>query len=136
MGEMGFFDTRRTVPLAAWFREVTNMHPKLPSQLVAEAIADSAVALGIRDRADTIADEMQGLIALPFDWFRQHSNWPSGLSECGVPFEFSIALDHDSNASIRYAVDCTDHRQGLAGNWSRYLDYSARITGFDPPQLE
>jgi hypothetical protein len=112
------------------------MHQKSPAKLVAEAIADSAMALGIRDRPDPIADEIHGLIELPFDWFRQHSNWPSGLSESGVPFEFSVAINHAGSASIRYAVDCTDHRQGLAGNWNRYLDYAARAIGFGPSQPE
>jgi hypothetical protein len=106
------------------------------AKLVAEAIADSAVALGIRDSTNTIADEIQGLITLPFDWFRQHSNWPSGLTDCGVPFEFSVAIHPDTSASIRYAFDCTHHGRGVAGNWTRYLDYAARVTSLGPLQLE
>jgi hypothetical protein len=71
------------------------MAAESPAKLVAEAIADAAFALGIQDGTDTIANEIQGLIALPFDWFRQHSNWPSGVEALTLKYlthKFMVAV--------------------------------------------
>src|SRR6266571_5685689 len=95
---------------------------------VANALADSAVALGIRTSGDAIADEVEELLADPLARFMMHPNWPSAASPEGLPFEFSLAIGHDGTPSIRYAIDFTDHSQGLAGNWGRYLQHAVEIT--------
>lgn len=95
---------------------------------LAEAIGDSIVTVGISESANDVVDEVEYLLSEPLDLFLNHPNWPSGLTSDGVPFEFSIAISGDDSLSIRYAVDTTDHRQGIGGNWSRYLEYAKGIT--------
>lgn len=96
---------------------------------LAEAIADSVVSLGIRERADDVADEVEYLMLEPLGWFLNHPNWPSGIAYRGIPLEVSVAIAGNNSPSIRHSVDVTDHRQGMAGNWSRYLEHAEHIMG-------
>lgn len=108
------------------------------AKLLAEAIADSVVSVGICERADEIVAEAEYLLAESLGWFLKHPNWPSDLASGGIPLEVSVAIANNGNPSIRYAVDVADHRHGIAGNWSRYIDYAEHIMGIaidQTPQL-
>ena len=97
------------------------------AKLLAEAVADSFVSVGIAERADEVTDEVECLLAEPLGLFFEHPNWPSAATPGGFPFEFSVAIANNTGPVIRYAVDVTDHRRGLAGNWNRYLECAKRI---------
>lgn len=97
------------------------------AKLLAEAVADSVVLIGIRERAEEVADEVEYLLTEPLGWFLKHPNWPSGLTLEGFPFKLSVDIASNNNPSVRYTVDVTDHRRGMAGNWSRYLECAKHI---------
>jgi len=100
-------------------------------KLLAKAIGDSVVSLGIRESAKDVEDELEYLLKEPLDLFLMHPNWPSGLTLSGIPIEISLAISSDGSPSIRYVVDITNHREGLAGNWNRYIEYTTAIIGKD-----
>jgi hypothetical protein len=93
-----------------------------------EAIGDLALAIGVCDRPDAIADEVESLVRLPAGWFLQYPSWPSGLASDGTPFELSLSIQ-DGKPSIRHVVDVTDHTPGVGGNWNSYLAYAQLLTG-------
>src|SRR6266567_4102160 len=66
---------------------------------VVNALADSAVGLGIRTSGDAIAEEIEELLADPLARFTAHPNWPSAASPAGVTLEFSVAVGHDGTPS-------------------------------------
>jgi hypothetical protein len=96
---------------------------------LAQAIAETAVAVDIRQRAGDLVGEIRRLLAEPVARYLEHPNWPSTLTYGGFPLEFSVSLARDGRPSVRYTVDVTDLRQNVAGNWPRYLECAGEITG-------
>ncbi len=102
---------------------------------LSEALADSIASISMCECTDEIADDIASLLAEPLGWFLSHPNWPSGLNAPGrIPVEISLALAGDGTPTIRFSIDVKDHRQGMPGNWSRYVDYARRITGISADQ--
>jgi len=100
------------------------------TDVVARAMAESIEAVNIRDCADEVKDEVTYLLAGPLSWYLSHPNWPSGFNSSGrIPLEISVAMAPDGRSAIRYGVDITDYRQGMADNWGRYVDCAKYITG-------
>ena len=98
------------------------------SSRVASAFAQAGDALEVGSATD-IEGELGALLAEPVRWFLGHPNWPTGLIGHRSPFELSVALPEREPASLRFYLDATDHRLGLAGNWTHYLEVSHAVSG-------
>jgi hypothetical protein len=109
----------------------------VPERLAA-AFGDAAAALAIRDDPAPVAQKFLALIEEPIDLYGSHPCWPSLLTSTGLPVELSLKVDATGAVALRSTVDVTDHRAGLARNWTRYLDAAAQVargTGVDVPDL-
>jgi Prenyltransferase and squalene oxidase repeat len=105
--------------------------PTSLAERLATTIGGAATRLRIRAEPVTVATEVFDLIREPVELYEAHPNWPSRLTDSGLPVELSLKIGAAGEPSIRCAVDVTDHRRGLADNWSRYVRYACLVAGGD-----
>lgn len=98
-------------------------------QLLAAAVGEAGVQLGIRGRAADIAGDFLGLAREPMEQFRRYPNWPSAMNRSGLPVELSVRLDGPGAVALRCVVEVTDHRLGPEGNLRGYADAGASVAG-------
>ena len=95
---------------------------------LAEMVGEMAAELGIRDDPGAVATEVLAVVRDPLGLYEDHPAWPCLLTDMGVPLELSLKVDAGRRTALRYVTDVTDHRAGLAANWTRYVGYGTTVT--------
>jgi hypothetical protein len=95
---------------------------------LAQMVGEMAADLGIRDEPGAVATEVLAVVGDPLGLYEDHPVWSCLLTDMGVPLELSLKVDAGRRTALRYVTDVTDHRAGLAANWTRYVGYGTTVT--------